>query len=112
MKRPTGGAAVVLVLVLVLLFLPLVYILSVGPAIWLHSSGAIGPTGTEILEAVYFPLEWSSRNVPLVGPLIMRYADLWHRPTAAVPLPAPPAAVPAPAVTPTPTSTPAPGPVS
>jgi hypothetical protein len=101
MKRPSGGAAVVLVLVVLLLILPLVYVLSVGPAIWLHSSGAMGPQSTAILEAVYFPLEWSSRNVPVVGPLIMRYAELWHRPTAAVPLP-PPTPYPPPVPSPTP----------
>ena len=103
MKRPSGGAAVVLVLVVFLLILPLVYVLSLGPAIWLHSSGAIGASGTEVLEAVYFPLDWTANNVPVVGPLIMRYAELWHQPTAAVPLPPPtPYAPPVPSPTPAP----------
>lgn len=107
MKRPTGGAAVVVLLVITLLILPLLYVLSVGPAIALHSSGAIGQTGTVILEAVYYPLEWTSRNVPVVGPLIMRYAELWHRTVAVPPPPLPaPAVVPPPPPVPSPTTAP------
>jgi hypothetical protein len=79
--KPTkqgGGAAVVLVLVAVLFVLPMLYVLSVGPVIWLAHSGYIGTPLVPALGMIYAPLEWVAHNVPVIGPAIDTYANWWQ----------------------------------
>ena len=79
--KPTkrgGGAVVVMALVAVLVLLPMLYVLSIGPVVWLVSNGRIGPSFQSGLEMVYAPLEWTVNEVPLIrGPIVM-YAELWR----------------------------------
>ena len=90
-----GGAATAVVLVVVLVLLPMLYVLSLGPAVWLVSRGWIGPSWQPGLEKVFAPLEWSVNCAPLVGVPIMRYAELWRaeQPVALPSPPPPPAAL-------------------
>jgi hypothetical protein len=50
-SNPLAAAAVVAFL------LPLLYVLSVGPAAWLYNAGGLGKSGEETLQACYKPLE-------------------------------------------------------
>ncbi len=73
-----GGAAAAVVLVVVLVLLPLLYVLSIGPAIWLDTRGWIGPSWRSGLAKVYAPLTWTVHNAPMFGAPIVRYAELWQ----------------------------------
>ena len=68
-----SGAAVAIALVILL---PILYVLSIGPAVMF-----VGITGTEqqlgpVLEVVYYPVLWLHDNTWLRGPL-ETYIELW-----------------------------------
>jgi len=93
--RSSGAAAVVAVLVL--LFLPLLYVLSIGPAVWLHDRGMMSPTVTQCAQTIYSPLEWAAFKSSVTMQIMEGYLNWWRRPqpfAPAVPLP-PPAPTPA-----------------
>lgn len=73
-----GGTAVVLVLVALLVVLPMLYVLSVGPVVWMVHSGFISQTMLPVIGAIYAPLEWVAQNVPVVGPALDRYVRWWQ----------------------------------
>ena len=84
----------VLVLIALLIVLPMLYVLSIGPASWLINSGRIDQSWIRAIHAAYWPLGWTAGNVPVIGPAIVSYAELWVSPqptptAAAVPAPAP-----------------------
>jgi hypothetical protein len=65
-----------------LLSLPLVlllYVLSMGPSIFLVQKGFISRRSQtfRVLAAFYQPLEWASREVPLIDKPIGMYLHLW-----------------------------------
>jgi hypothetical protein len=70
-----GGGRVLIALVAALVLLPLLYVLSVGPAAWLHGSGWLSGKGRSTLQAGYFPLKWTAQNVTVIGPVIANYAN-------------------------------------
>jgi hypothetical protein len=109
-KRGGGGAAVLAVVMVGLVFLPLLYTLSIGPVIVMVDRDWIGKEWMPALEAVYWPLEWTAENVVIVGPAIMTYAEWWQERATATPayaVPPPTPVNPPPAV-----GTPLPGPVA
>lgn len=57
------------------LMMPILYVLSVGPAIWLH--GRTTGLGQDIIETVYYPLEWLHENTFLERPL-QWYVEMWQ----------------------------------
>lgn len=69
--KRTGAAIAVLVLVL----LPILYVLSLGPAVLLADMTESREL-VRVLEVVYYPLEWLHANTPLREPL-EAYVDLW-----------------------------------
>ncbi len=73
-----GGAVVVLAVVGVLIVLPMLYVLSIGPVVWLAHSGLISPSLAPALEFAYSPLKWVADNVPILGPAINGYVELWR----------------------------------
>jgi hypothetical protein len=79
-------------LAMALALTPVLYTLSVGPAVYVaERSGA----GLDPLRVVYAPLIWVGENTPLGEPL-ESYVDQWEkaaapaRPTKPAPPPAPP----------------------
>jgi hypothetical protein len=79
--KPTkrgGGAAVVLVLIAVLIVLPMLYVLSTGPMVWMVHNGLISTSLVPILSVIYAPLEWVAHNVPVIGPAIENYVSWWR----------------------------------
>lgn len=111
-KRGSGGAAVLVVLIVGLGLLPLVYTLSIGPVILMVDRNWIGKEWMPALETTYWPLEWTSNNVPIVGPAIMAYAEWWQDRQQATPVNSVPAPVPVPYPPPPPAGTPLPGPAA
>jgi len=83
-------------IVLALLLLPVLYVLSIGPALWIVESTGSGRGAAEV---VFMPLTWLHEHTPLRAPLDW-YMDLWDPslpsrppPVSSVP---PPAAAPVP----------------
>ncbi|MCI0358688.1 MAG: hypothetical protein L0211_09415 [Planctomycetaceae bacterium] len=97
-----GGAAVAIALMAVLVLLPLLYVLSVGPFVWMAGSGWIGQSWMPVAETVYEPLNWAANDVPVIGEAIQSYAKWWEPPMPGVVPPA--ASVPATSAVPTPQS--------
>lgn len=74
-ESSSGGAPVVVFLLLTFFGLPVVYCLSIGPAIWLIERTGMNP---DFFEIIYTPLEWLHSNVALVRPLLDWYVELWR----------------------------------
>jgi hypothetical protein len=73
---PRGGSgAIVVALLLVLLMLPILYVLSVGPAIWLMNATG---TGEHFAEAFYFPLIWLHQQGGWLGQALDWYVEQWQ----------------------------------
>jgi hypothetical protein len=96
-----GGAAAVAVAVLLLL-LPVGYVLSIGPAIWLDSRGYIHVEEDSLIAKFYFPIIYAAESVPMLDSGLTWYADLWDKPAQSW-TPMPPAANPVPVPLPAPT---------
>lgn len=76
-KRGSGAVAIVLVAVLILL--PILYVLSVGPVAWLDSNDSLNEPMHSVAVIVYFPLSWAVNNgVPIVGPALAAYVEWWE----------------------------------
>jgi hypothetical protein len=74
MKRPEGRAAVMLVIVLVLIVLPTLYVLSIGPAYWLVDGGQLS---LATWLTFYWPLITLSDQNEEVRRLLATYLDWW-----------------------------------
>ncbi len=74
-RERSGGAVVVVLLVLVFFGLPIVYCLGLGPAIWLVNKRGVDPT---FFATIYAPLEWLHKNVDFIRPLLDWYVKLWQ----------------------------------
>jgi len=92
---------VVVTLVAVLIALPMLYALSIGPVARMLETGWISKSWEPTLESAYLPLIWTANSVPAVESVLTSYLLLWVTPNQAVSA-APPAAVVAPAPTPVP----------
>ncbi len=69
-SRKSNSAAIAAI---VLLLLPLLYVLSLGPAVMIYVGSGVGG---DFLDVFYYPLEWLRDNTPLEKPLEW-YVDLW-----------------------------------
>jgi hypothetical protein len=69
-----SGAGIAILLVVVLLFLPALYVLSCGPAIALGSHGYLSE---EFIEIVYYPLNVVAANSDWISSSLEWYVDLW-----------------------------------
>jgi hypothetical protein len=72
-RPPRSAWAVWAALVLVLS--PVLYALSIGPAIWLQGCGVIHPDTTRLLFA---PLVWICESFGPLNDLANAYIDLWR----------------------------------
>lgn len=102
--RSSGALAGVIVVTLLLL--PLFYVLSVGPAVWVYDRALVGTQLADVCERIYWPLEWTARTVPFVERPLEAYISWFRHTPPAQPLP-PPAAMPAPVAPVSPYSVPA-----
>ncbi len=69
-----SGAGVAILLLAVLFFLPLLYILSSGPAVALGSHGYLSE---EAIEIAYFPLSVAAQSSDWIDSILQRYVELW-----------------------------------
>jgi hypothetical protein len=69
-RKRTGVAIAVLIVVL----LPILYVLSIGPAVMFFEDAS--PEVQHAVEVFYYPVAWLYENTPLRGPL-EAYVDFW-----------------------------------
>ncbi|MCE9525228.1 MAG: hypothetical protein K8R36_04155 [Planctomycetales bacterium] len=69
-----SGAGVAILLVVVLFFLPALYVLSCGPAVALMTRGYISE---EAIEVAYYPLSVASECSDWIASALEWYANLW-----------------------------------
>lgn len=69
-----GGAGLALLVAVLLFLLPVLYVLSVGPVIWItYHCGLEGM----YWEWFYWPLGWWHEHVEFTRPFLEWYVDLW-----------------------------------
>ena len=92
----SAGPAIAAI-VIVLTSLPVLYVLGIGPAVWLHRKGILARE----IEATYVPLEWAADYATFIRRSIEFCAQLWSPPMPPpTPLPNPNLAAPAAAIPP------------
>ncbi len=74
MDHKENKAAGATIIVVVLLLLPLLYLLSIGPALLMAKNGVIT---SDQLHAAYAPLPWLVEKVPFLDSAIESYLWLW-----------------------------------
>jgi hypothetical protein len=77
-RRPRSTLAVWFAIVLVLL--PVVYALALGPLVWLNDRGYLG-AAAGVLGFLYAPLDWLHQSSPTAKAFLDWYVSLWgHSP--------------------------------
>jgi hypothetical protein len=97
-KQRSGGAAAVAVAGLLFLTLPLLYVLALGPLVWLHDRGLMSDPVEDVVEAMYRPLAFASREIPIVKEPLEWYVGWWESTTPSAPVAPPAGRLPAPSV--------------
>jgi hypothetical protein len=75
-QRPRSSLAIWLIAGA--LQLPVGYVLSTGPFVWLFKQGAISQPIAELIAIPYEPLGWLSEYWEPFGKLLEWYMDLWR----------------------------------
>jgi len=87
-RRDAGVLAIALLAGLV--FLPMIYVLSTGPAVWWCNN--VDPSWAPTIETIYQPLNWFVNHVPGVGQVMLSYVEWWVPGYGPGPMPDPPQA--------------------
>ena len=100
-KRAAGGAAIVAAVVVVFILLPLVYLLAIGPIVWLHDRGYVSAEPGSVVARMYYPADIAAANCRPFARAIETYVSLWER--TAPPVQVAPYLAPVPVAQPVPT---------
>jgi hypothetical protein len=73
-REKSGGGAMAAALVTFLLLMPVLYVLSLGPAIWYVNRG----NEPGIFETIYYPIAWLYENCEPAQPLLDWYVEIWQ----------------------------------
>jgi len=93
-KAPEKSLWLATAIVAFVLMLPVLYVLSAGPYVYLTTRGVIDPRSA--FGKIYWPLQWAQIQYPPFMGLMNRYGRMWrYQPSA--PTPAPPPSVSTPA---------------
>jgi len=74
----SGGGAIVAAIAALLLLLPMIYLLAIGPIVWLHRRGYVDVAPTSVIGRVYAPAEWAAQACPPFARAIESYVSLWQ----------------------------------
>jgi len=77
-QRYARRDALLVGLIIAAVWAPIIYVLSVGPFVWLHNRGYLAPAVAELIELPYYPLAWLADNCPPVRDLLDWYIELWQ----------------------------------
>lgn len=58
-----------------LLFLPVLYVLFLGPAVWISRRS---PAAESVFRIIYYPLEAVHNHLGPAGELLGRYVEVWQ----------------------------------
>ena len=72
MQRPTNKSAAIILAVVLLL--PVVYVLSTGPAVWLSYHGFVDEGR---VHSFYSPFNWAMERLPACDAIVQHYLSLW-----------------------------------
>lgn len=61
-----------------LVLLPVIYVLSIGPLIWLYDSGTCPPWLVYAMECYVCPLDFAAESFPAFLPYLQAYAEWWR----------------------------------
>lgn len=75
-RKSSGIAGPLVIFVGLFILLPLLYILSCGPAVALMTHGYLSQDAFEI---AYYPLSLAARSSHWIGDPLERYAQLWAK---------------------------------
>jgi hypothetical protein len=64
--------------ILGLVLLPVMYLLSIGPLIWLYDSGACPAWLVYAMECYVFPLDFAAESFPAFLRWLQAYAQWWR----------------------------------
>jgi hypothetical protein len=59
------------------LLMPVLYVLSIGPACWLAKHGYLSDDERSPAHLFYTPLIWLHERVPMTQNALERYVELW-----------------------------------
>ena len=76
-RRRSGGRAVVVAAGL-LLALPVLYVLSIGPAVWIHQNGNLSADTKAAIETAYAPLEGLANAFEPIEDALDWYVEFWE----------------------------------
>ena len=102
-RHPAGSGCGAVAALLLLVCLPCIYVLAIGPLIAAQGAGLLSDEVTTVLATVYTPLRWVYESSTVVQSALDWYIGLWSGIAPARPGPTPPTAPPVP-------TTPAPAP--
>ena len=74
-RKSAGPSLAALVLALSFIVKPILYVLSIGPAIWLSKRGHLDP---KTVDPSYAPLQWCYENSRPVKVALDQYIELWE----------------------------------
>jgi hypothetical protein len=74
-EQKRGGAGCALGCTLVLLLLPVLYVLSIGPAAWFDSQ--LPPPGSPLLHTLFTPLDYAGETYEPIGVWLDWYVSFW-----------------------------------
>jgi len=75
--KPTKrGDLTVLLLVALLVLLPMLYVLSIGPVAWMIAHGVIDDS--LFVRGMYYPMSVAYRTLPIIRPAFDSYIQFWE----------------------------------
>ena len=76
--EPRGKRSAIVVAVIAMTFLPVLYVLSIGPAAWLERNGYLeDSTLHDIVTIFYFPIAWLYDQSATFATLLDAYMNFW-----------------------------------
>jgi len=77
-SRRGGSKLAAPVAVALLIGLPLLYVLSIGPAVWVYYHAGFSDSTNDVIEAIYMPLIVFCEAFDPLGEYLQAYIDLWE----------------------------------
>jgi hypothetical protein len=74
-ERRRNAAPIAIVLIVLLVVLPCVYVLSIGPAVYLVNHGH--PEWADTADTIYRPILWLSDNCGPIRVVVHAYMSFW-----------------------------------
>jgi hypothetical protein len=74
-RNPSAPAAIILAAIAISLVM---YVLSVGPAMWLNNRGRLPSSILDSALLIYAPLDWLAHHSEVANRILFWYAGFWE----------------------------------